>query len=136
MAALIYGTGMRLGELMQLRAQDIDFSRGEISIRSSVSANIRRVLLPQELESALKAHIKRCAVDKHLNAFELRSLKLFSSLHFGADPRLTLLAALRQAAHATGIRTKVSHHTLRVSFASHLLQSGLDKDSLGVLFGL
>lgn len=56
-AGLLYGTGMRLNECLNLRIQDIDFDRNEIVIRNGKGAKDRLTMLPQILAAALHAHI-------------------------------------------------------------------------------
>ncbi|WP_407428962.1 integron integrase [Treponema sp.] len=54
---LLYGTGMRLNELLCLRILDIDFERAEITIRYGKGGKDRRVMLPKSLVPKLKKHI-------------------------------------------------------------------------------
>lgn len=56
-AELLYGTGMRLNEVLALRILDIDFERNEITIRYGKGGKDRRVMLPKILIPKLKAHI-------------------------------------------------------------------------------
>ncbi len=56
-AELLYGTGMRLNELLCLRILDIDFERAEITIRYGKGGKDRRVMLPKSLVPKLKKHI-------------------------------------------------------------------------------
>lgn len=56
-AELLYGTGMRLNEVLALRILDIDFERNEITIRYGKGGKDRRVMLPKSLIPKLKAHI-------------------------------------------------------------------------------
>lgn len=58
-AKLLYGTGMRLNELLNLRILDLDFDRGEIIIRYGKGSKDRHVMLPQSLVPELKEHIRR-----------------------------------------------------------------------------
>ena len=58
-AKLLYGTGMRLNELLNLRILDLDFDRGEIIIRYGKGSKDRRVMLPQSLVLELKLHIRK-----------------------------------------------------------------------------
>ena len=57
-AELLYGTGMRVGELLNLRILDIDFEQHEIIVRHGKGDKDRHVMLPQTLVEKLKAHIK------------------------------------------------------------------------------
>lgn len=56
-AEIMYGTGMRLNEVLNLRILDIDFDRKEITVRYGKGAKDRRVMLPQALISKIKSHI-------------------------------------------------------------------------------
>lgn len=58
-AQLLYGTGMRLNEVLSLRILDLDFDRNEITIRYGKGGKDRRVMLPKILAPKLKAHIKK-----------------------------------------------------------------------------
>lgn len=53
MAAMLYGTGMRLAELLKLRVKDIDFERNQIIIRDGKGDKDRAVMLPKRLKEAL-----------------------------------------------------------------------------------
>lgn len=59
MAALMYGTGMRLMECLRLRVQDVDFSGNEILVRSGKGARDRVTMLPEALKPTLREHLKR-----------------------------------------------------------------------------
>lgn len=56
-AALLYGTGMRLSECLNLRIQDIDFTRNTITVRSGKGAKDRITMLPSTLKEDLAEHI-------------------------------------------------------------------------------
>jgi integron integrase len=59
MAKLLYGTGLRINELHQLRIKDIDFERREIIVRAGKGNKDRHTLLPLSLVEPLKAHLVR-----------------------------------------------------------------------------
>ncbi|MEE1167120.1 MAG: integron integrase [Treponema sp.] len=58
-AKLMYGTGMRLNELLSLRILDIDFGQNEIVVRHGKGDKDRHVMLPQKLIPELKEHIEK-----------------------------------------------------------------------------
>jgi len=58
-ARLMYGTGLRLLECLQLRVQDIDFTRNEITVRNGKGAKDRITMLPETLKGALRDHLER-----------------------------------------------------------------------------
>lgn len=58
MASIMYGTGIRLNECLQLRVQDIDFSRNEITVRDGKGGKDRATMLPAALAVPLKVHLE------------------------------------------------------------------------------
>jgi len=58
-AALLYGTGMRLMECLRLRVKDIDLSRNEILIRDGKGEKDRITMLPESLKAELIKHLKK-----------------------------------------------------------------------------
>jgi integron integrase len=57
MAELLYGTGMRLNELLRLRVKDIDFERNEINIMAGEGNKDRKTMLPAKLKQKLQDHL-------------------------------------------------------------------------------
>ncbi len=57
MASIMYGGGLRLMECLQLRVQDVDFSRNEIYVRDGKGGKDRRTMLPAVLKQSLQAHL-------------------------------------------------------------------------------
>jgi len=55
---LLYGTGLRLLECLQLRVKDVDFSRNEITVRSGKGGRDRRVMLPDSTKAELERQLK------------------------------------------------------------------------------
>ena len=66
MARMLYGTGMRLMEVVRLRVKDVDFERSEVMVRDGKGARV--TMLPQTLHELLKAHLqrRRCLFDDDL----------------------------------------------------------------------
>ena len=56
---LLYGGGLRVTECLSLRIKDLDFERGEITVRSGKGGKDRRTLLPETISAALKIHLER-----------------------------------------------------------------------------
>jgi integron integrase len=67
-ARLLYGTGMRLNECLNLRIQDIDFDRNEIIVRNGKGAKDRRTMLPMLLVKPLHEHITKI---KHVHDMDI-----------------------------------------------------------------
>jgi integron integrase len=59
LAALLYGTGMRVLEALRLRVKDVDFDRGEILVRQGKGGKDRVTVLPARLAAPLRAHLER-----------------------------------------------------------------------------
>lgn len=57
-ASLLYGSGLRLGECLSLRVQDIDLNRYEITVRNAKGAEDRMTMLPQSLRTPLQDHLR------------------------------------------------------------------------------
>lgn len=62
MAALLYGTGMRLMECMRLRVKDLDFERRQITVRDGKGAKDRQVPLPDSVRDRLKSAVERVRI--------------------------------------------------------------------------
>lgn len=58
-AALMYGTGMRLMECLNLRVQDVDFSRNEVLVRKGKGNKDRITMLPESLKSPIQKHLEK-----------------------------------------------------------------------------
>jgi len=58
-ASLLYGTGMRLMECLRLRIKDVDFTRGEITVRDGKGGKDRRTVLPRSLAEPLQREVER-----------------------------------------------------------------------------
>ena len=59
MASLLYGSGLRLMECLRMRVQDIDFGRGEITVRDGKGGKDRVTMLPESLQAPLQRHLRR-----------------------------------------------------------------------------
>lgn len=122
---LLYGTGMRVGELVRLKMWDVDGDRLVIHIKQSKGAKDRITFLPEKLVDTLKKQ---------------KSLKQAGDFLFtnGRGGRLTETSIQKIVAHAAkraGVGKRVTPHTLRHSFATHLLESGVDIRYIQELLG-
>ena len=57
MARLLYGSGIRLLELLRLRVKDLDFARGQIVVRAGKGAKDRVTIFPESLREPLQKHL-------------------------------------------------------------------------------
>lgn len=167
MAALLYGTGMRLMECVRLRVKDVDFARNEIVVREGKGGKDRRTILPQSLRAALLAQVEE-ARRTHARdlgagygevwlphalarkypgaAREIGWQYLFPAPRRSVDPRggavrrhhvdeKGLQRAVKVACRQAGLEKPASCHTLRHSFATHLLEAGHDIRTVQELLG-
>ena len=121
-----YATGMRVSEVVAVEVRNIDSGRMVIRIEHGKGGKDRYVMLSAQLLGILRAYWKLTRPQRFLFP--------------GRDPdtavNVTVLhAACRSAYAAAGIAKKVSVHTLRHSFATHLLEQGTDIRIIQALLG-
>jgi integrase/recombinase XerD len=115
--ATIYAAGLRVSEVAALQVGDIDSARMVIHVRQGKGSKDRFVMLSEQLLAILRAY--------------WRSERPAEWLFPGHDPRRpitprALQYACRAAAEAAGLDKRVTVHTLRHCFATHLLERGVD----------
>jgi integron integrase len=166
-AALLYGSGLRITEGMRLRVKDLALERGEIIVRQGKGGKDRVTVLPRALITPLKAHLARlrtwfeeerrrdqpgvslpyALARKYPHAGTQWGWQyLFPAPTLSPDPcrgglvrhhlhvkrlQRAVQAAVRQAE----LTEAASAHTLRHSFATHLLEDGTDIRTLQELLG-
>lgn len=167
MAALIYGSGLRLLECLRLRVKDIDFDYRQLVIRDAKGQKDRITLLSVNLIQPLREHLVRvrtlhendlqegfgCVYLPHALAEKYPSAErqwswqyVFPSRRRSTDPRSgaqrrhhapedALQRAIKNAVRGAHIIKPASVHTLRHSFATHLLESGYDIRTVQELLG-
>jgi site-specific recombinase XerD len=121
-----YAAGLRASEAVGLKVADIDSSRMLIQVRHGKGSKDRAVMLSPQLLAILRTYW-RLARPKEW---------LFPGRDAGKPIDVQVLhAACRSAAKAAGLAKRVTVHTLRHSFATHLLESGVDIRIIQVLLG-
>jgi integron integrase len=167
MARLMYGTGMRLMECLQLRVKDVELCRHEVVVRQGKGAKDRVTMFPSSLVGDMTAHLDCVrAIFNADRAAGVAGVELpdaygrknpgaatqwgwhwvFPQDHLSLDPRTgvrhrhhaydqTFQRAVRRAATKAGIAKPVSTHTLRHSFATHLMEAGYDIRTVQELLG-
>ncbi|MGB7786948.1 MAG: site-specific tyrosine recombinase/integron integrase [Salinimicrobium sp.] len=123
--ALIYSAGLRIGELLDLRLADIDINRRQIHVKNSKGRKDRVVVLAESMLPLLQNYIatymprEYFAEGQQGGQYTPQSIRLF----------------LRQSCRRAGIRKKVTPHSLRHSYATHMLENGIDLRYIQELLG-
>jgi len=135
MLSLAYGCGLRAGEVVRLKVGDIDSAQGIIRIVQSKGRKDRNVMLPADILGLLRDWWKERPVRQDAGV-PLPDRWLFPS-RVGRHCLTTrqFLRLFRAAAAAAGIRKPVTLHSLRHSFATHLLERGVDIRVIQALLG-
>ena len=135
MLSLGYGCGLRASEVVRLKVKHIDSAQKIIRIEQSKGRKDRNVMLSPEMIDLLRQWWKvRRGYDAHTTPLQERWL--FPGSKPG-QPMLTrqLNRLFHEAADGAGIRKRVCLHTLRHSFATHLLERGADIRIIQALLG-
>jgi len=117
MITLIYATGMRIGELLNLELKAIDLQRNYIHIKNAKGRKDRTVPLGKQIRKILIAYAK--TYDPKVYLFENDK----TGERYSAS---SVRQFLKRNCQSAGIHKKVTPHTLRHSYATHLLDNGVD----------
>ena len=124
---LIYSAGLRVSEVCKLKLSDIDYDRKRVHVRESKNDRSRYVILSDLITRGLKQYILGAKPKVYL----FNGRQKGTALGHGAVQQTFLRLAMQKAA----IRKEATVHTLRHSFATHLLEQGVDivtiKEQLG-----
>jgi len=167
MAALLYGSGLRLMECLRIRVKDIDFHYKQITVRDGKGQKDRVTVLPEKIFTPLQEHIQKveflhnqdikngygevylpfALARKYPNANrDLGWQYVFPAKKPTRNPRSgrvyrhhldpsILQKAIKQSIRDVEINKPGSCHTLRHSFATHLLENGYDIRTVQELLG-
>ena len=164
--SLLYGSGLRLSECLELRIKDVELERHLIVVRSGKGDRDRVTVLPASLTVALEAHrssvrrlfdadrrderfavvLPEALARKYPNAGREWAWQwLFPATRTYRDGegltrrhhlhQTVIQRAFREAVRGAGIGIRASCHTMRHSFATHLLESGSDIRTVQELLG-
>jgi len=167
MALLMYGCGLRMSEVLNLRIKDIDMGFDKIYIWDSKSLKDRAIPLPMKLKERISVQIEAVstlhakdlregygivylpyALEKKApkSKFETKWQYLFPMTKVSKDPRSEVVRRhhihpktfgrnIKLASQKTTIHKRVTSHIFRHSYATHLLQGGIDLRSIQELLG-
>ncbi len=164
---LMYGCGLRMSEVLNLRIKDIDFGFDKIYVWDSKSLKDRTIPLPQKLKQQLttqvemvtqlhkqdldngygSVHIPYALTKKYPHADKETIWQfLFPMKNISKDPRTkvqrrhhlhpnTLSRNIKKATKLANLTKRITSHIFRHSYATHLLQAGIDLRSIQELLG-
>ena len=131
MLQLLYATGLRVSELIHVRLTELDSETGIVRTKGK-GQKTRLVPVGRAALSAIEAYTGQF---RQLILKNACSEFLFVTARGGAMTRQGFWKLVRRYALAAGITTKVSPHSIRHSFATHLLDRGADLRSLQLMLG-
>ena len=126
MIMLAYGSGIRVGELVTLTWADILFAEHKIHIKGGKGKKDRMVMLPWSLMAGLEAYRSLTQSEKYVFEGQYKGEPYSES---------SVRQIMKRAVIASGLEKKATPHTLRHSFATHLLEAGTDLRFIQALLG-
>ena len=136
-----YGAGLRITEAVSLKVGDIDSSRMVVRVEQGKGAKDRYVTLSPRLLTVLREYCRRqrphhFGLDGCYQDATNQDAWLFPAIkHQRHISAATIQQVCRESARLAGIDKRVTAHTLRHSFATHLLENGEDIRVIQVLLG-
>ena len=122
---LIYSAGLRVGEAVALTLSDIDSERMRIRIRGGKGKKDREVMLSPNVLHQLREYWQQYQPQQYL----------FEGQQRGQYSARSVQQVLKRAVAKANVNKSVTVHTLRHSFATHLLESGTDLRYIQLLLG-
>lgn len=129
---VLYGTGARISEAVGMDVDDLDLSERTVLLRGK-GGKQRLVPLGSFAAKALESYLVR--VRPELVRQGRGTAKVFLNSRGGGLSRQSAWTVLRTAADKAGLSTNISPHTLRHSFATHLMEGGADVRVVQELLG-
>jgi site-specific recombinase XerD len=128
---LMYGTGLRNGELAALRIEQLDLRRGVVRVPAR-RKGARELPLNEPVRKALREYLRTLGPERSLAA----TASVFRNPRGLPFTRQTIAKILAERAAAAGIKKDVTGMTLRNSAAAHLLERGVDRKGVAQFLGL
>ncbi|HCW32469.1 MAG: integrase/recombinase y4qK [Candidatus Peregrinibacteria bacterium GW2011_GWF2_39_17] len=123
--SLAYGAGLRVSEVIHLKIKDVQIEEGFLYIRQAKGQRDRLALLPDKLKEEVQKIIWGKKKDQYL----------FESERGGILTTRTAQKIFTLAFEKSGIQKQATFHSLRHSFATHLLENGVDLRYIQTLLG-
>lgn len=125
LVAVLYSAGLRAGELINLRKQDINMDTNIIFVRGGKGKKDRTTILARHVAEMITEYVATCKPNHWLFEGPGRTRYSLTSIN----------TLLKRYARKAGIEQRVSSHVLRHSFATHLLEQGVDLRYIQTLLG-
>lgn len=125
MIGLAYGAGLRVSEIIQLRLSDLDLDSLILTVRDGKGKKDRLTVIPVSLKSDLISLTRHKAPSDYV----------FESTRGGKLTTRTAQIVFAHALTASGVKKNATFHSLRHSFATHLLENGVDVRYIQELLG-
>lgn len=123
--ALLYSCGLRIGELINLEIRDIDINRKQVHVKQGKGRKDRYIILAESFLPLLQNYMVSYSPNNYL--FEGKEGVKYSSE--------SVRAFLKRSCKKAHITKQVTPHTLRHSYATHLLENGIDIRYIQELLG-
>ena len=130
MLMTLYATGLRRAELCHLKVSDIDSERMVIHVHQGKGSRDRDVLLTPKLLETLREYWRWMKPKTYLFPGTVKNWRADVPIN-----EKNVWRAVAEAAKQAGIKKHVSPHTLRHSFATHMLEAGADLRTIQLLLG-
>ncbi len=128
-ASTLYGSGLRLSECLNLKIEDIDSSNMVITVRDGKGKKDRVTVLPESLLVTLRSYYRKARVKPVTYLFPKKDDR------FSPFSKRQTQSFIHNAGLKAGISKSVTPHILRHSFATHLLESGVNLRKIQVILG-
>lgn len=123
--ALIYSSGLRIGEMINLELRDLDIDRSQIYIKQGKGRKDRTVVMAEIIKPLLYNYLSTYRPSRYF--IEGRAGEKYSDS--------SIRAFLKVSCKAAGITKKITPHTLRHSYATHMMENGVDLRYIQELLG-
>jgi site-specific recombinase XerD len=130
---LLYSTGLRRTEASQLKISDIDSQRMVIHVHEGKNSRDRELPLTPKLLAELRDYWRVCKVKPRVYLFPTRFKAAGEEERPITDK--AVWHACRESARRSGLSKRFGPHTLRHTFATHLMESGADLPTIQLLMG-
>lgn len=127
MIEFMYSAGLRVSELINMKIKDMNFDNNYGFVRGGKGNKDRIFIIAENLKKRIRELIRKESLEKEDGLFLTNKRKKYSSA--------TITEIIKKAIELAGIDKKVHPHTLRHSFATHLIEDGVSVSEVQALLG-